>query len=61
MAKVVKKCSTCGGTGWVRVPATIINNEGERVERQDLPTIKICPTCKGEGSKEVEEDEPTAE
>jgi len=50
MEKKIVKCTNCGGTGWVKQPVKDI--EGNEIS---LPTLKICPVCKGDGNKEVED------
>jgi len=51
--KQIVKCTNCGGTGWVKQPVKDI--EGKELT---LPTLKICPVCKGEGNREIDiEDE----
>ena len=58
--KTIVKCSNCGGTGWVKQPVKDV--EGNVVVDgggNTMPTLKICPVCNGQPSKEVEEDEVT--
>ena len=51
MAKTIKKCTNCGGTGWVTKPLS---------DKKNLPVIVVCPVCNGVGNWEVDSDDDLA-
>ena len=43
-----KKCTTCGGTGWVRVPCRCAEYDPEHITVPGETDRDLCPDCEGE-------------